>query len=93
MINGDAGDFVDRIYSCQDTVFIYNGVKYWFQGYMPSTDTVHMEVVQIDPERDGYVWEYNGNSISEGQESFQKAPIFDGKTFWEAEKDIEWTDE
>ena len=93
MINGDAGDFVDRIYSCQDTVFIYNGVKYWFQGYMPSADTVHMEVIQIDPERDGYVWEYNGNSISEGQESFQKAPIFDGKTFWEAEKDIEWTDE
>ena len=93
MINGDVGDFVDRIYSCQDTVFIYNGVKYWFQGYMPNSDTVHLEVVQVDPERDGYVWEYNGNSISEGQESFQKAPIFDGKTFWEVEKDIEWTDE
>ena len=93
MINGDVGDFVDRIYSCQDTVFIYNGVKYWFQGYMPSFDTAHMEVVQVDPERDGYVWEYNGNSISEGQESFQKAPIFEGKTFWDAEKDIEWTDE
>ena len=60
---------------------------------MPSADTVHMEVFQVDPERDGYVWEYNGNSISEGQESFQKAPIFDGKTFWDAEKDIEWTDE
>ena len=93
MINGDAGDFVDRIYSCQDTVFIYNGVKYWFQGYMPSPDTVHMEVVQVDPKRDGYVWEYNGNSIREGQEAFQKASIFDGKTFWDAEKDIEWTDE
>lgn len=67
MINGDAGDFIERIYSCQDTVFVYNGVKYWFQGYMPSADAVHMEVFQVEPERDGYVWEYDGNSISEGE--------------------------
>ena len=93
MINGKAEDFVDRIYSCQDTVFIYNGIKYWFQGYMPCANTVHMEVFQISPESDNYIWEYNGNSVSEGQDAFQNAPIFNGKTFWEAEKDIVWTDD
>jgi hypothetical protein len=93
MINGNAGEFIDRIYTCQDTVFIYNGIKYWFQGYMPSDNTVHMEVFQTEPPADGYVWVYDGCSISEGQAAFQKAPIFDGKTFWEVEKEIEWTDD
>ena len=72
MINGKAGEFVDRIYTCQDTVFIYNGIKYWFQGYMPDANSVHMEIFQIDPDVDGYVWVYDGNSISEGQLAFQK---------------------
>lgn len=93
MINGNPGEFVDRIYTCQDTVFVYQGVKYWFQGYMPSENTVHMEIFQVNPEKDGYIWEYNGNSISEGQEAFQNALIFNGKTFWEAEKEIEWVDD
>lgn len=30
MVNGNASEFIDRIYTCQDTVFIFHGVKYWF---------------------------------------------------------------
>ena len=61
---------------------------------MPNSDTVHTEVFQVDPVKNEYVWEYNGASLLEGQISFQEAPIFNGKTFfWEAKKDIEWTDE
>lgn len=93
MINGSPNEFIDRLYTCQDTVFIYKGVKYWFQGYMPDDNTVHMEVFQVDPAKDGYVWEYDGNSISEGQDLFKSAPIFNGKTFWDAEDDIEWVDD
>jgi len=92
MINGNASEFIDRIYTCQDTVFVYNGIKYWFQGYMPNDNTVHMEVFQTEPAVDGYVWVYDGRSISEGQEAFQNASIFDGKTFWDVEQDIEWVD-
>ena len=51
-----------------------------------------MEIFQIDPAKEGYVWEYNGSSITEGQEEFQTAPIFDGKTFWEVEQEMEWVD-
>ena len=93
MINGNVNEFIDRIYTYQDTVFIYRGVKYWFQGYMPDDNTVHMEVFQTEPPKDDYVWEYNGNSISEGQDAFQNAPIFDGKTFWEVEAEIKWVDD
>lgn len=92
MINGKANDFIDRIYSCQDTVFIFNDVKFWFQGYMLDDKSIHMEIFQVDPAKDDYVWVYNGKSILEGQVAFQKAPIFNGKTFWEVEKDIEWVD-
>ena len=92
MINGNANDFIDRIYTCQDTVFIYNEKKYWFQGYMSDEKAVHMEIFQTEPPMDGFIWEYDGASITEGQEAFQTAQIFDGKTFWEAEQDIEWVD-
>ena len=92
MINGDAGDFIDRIYTCQDTVFIYDEKKYCFQGYMINPNTIHMEVFQVEPSKDEYIWEYNGNSICEGQVAFQEAPIFNGKSFWEVEKEIEWID-
>ena len=92
MINGNAGEFIDRIYSCQDTVFVYDGIKYWFQGYMTENDLVHMEIFQTEPAVDGYVWVYDGHSIREGQVAFQEAPIFNGKTFWAAEANIEWVD-
>ena len=92
MINGSTNEFVNRISTCQDTVFIYKGRKYWFQECMPNENTVHMEIVQTDPDAENYVWEYNGSSIKEGQKAFQTAPIFDGKTFWEVEQEMEWAD-
>ena len=51
-----------------------------------------MEVFQYEPAKDGYIWEYNGQSLSEWQEEFQKAAIFNGKTFRQVERDIEWVD-
>ena len=93
MINGNPNDFVDRIYSCQDTIFIYNKIKYWFQGYMPTSTSVYMEVFQYKPSNDKCIWQYTGKSITECYQEFLKAPIFDGKTFWEAESEIEWVDD
>ncbi len=34
MINGNPNEFVDTIYTCQDIVFVYAKIKYWFQGYV-----------------------------------------------------------
>ena len=38
------------------------------------------------------LWEITGKEAQESYEEFLKQPIFDGKTFWEIEKDIEWVD-
>ncbi len=48
MIDGNPTEFVDRIYSCQDTVYIFKGIKYWFQGYMLSDGGVHMEIFNMN---------------------------------------------
>lgn len=93
MIGGNSNEFVDRIYSCQDTIFVYKGIKYWFQGYMPDVNIVHMEVSQYQPPREEYVWTYDGATIEACLQAFLAAPIFGGKTFWDAERDIEWVDD
>lgn len=93
MINGNPGEFVDRIYSCQDTVFIYNGVKYWFQGYNLENGLVHMEIYQYQPVQEACLWSHEGKTIEECHRAFLEANLFDGKTFWEAESSIEWVDE
>lgn len=93
MMNGNPSEFVDRIYSCQDTVFIFKGVKYWFQGYTSPNGIVHMEIFQYQPTSNAYLWTHDGKTIAECQQSFLDTPIFDGKTFWDAEKDIQWVDD
>lgn len=92
MINGNPGEFVDRVYSCQDTIFIFEGIKYWFQGYTLPDGSVHMEIFQYQPPSEKCLWEYNGKTIDECQKAFLEAPVFDGKTFWESEQEIEWVD-
>ena len=93
MIGGNPNDFLDRIYSCQDTIYIYKGVKYWFQGYMPDPETVHMEVVQYQPSSEKEIWSHNDTTIERCQQAFIKAPLFDGRSFWDAEQEIEWVDD
>lgn len=44
-----------------------------------------------EPDRK-YIERHIERSIREGQKSFETSPIFDGKTFWEVEKEIEWVD-
>lgn len=62
MINGNPSEFIDRMYTCQDTVYRYNHVKYRFQGYV-ADGRVHMEIVQHEPPTEEYVWEYDGESF------------------------------
>ena len=93
MIGGNPNDFLDRIYSCQDTIYIYKGIKFWFQGYMPDSNTVRMEVIQYQPADNKDIWSYDATTIEQCKQAFIDAPIFDGKTFWDVEQDIEWVDD
>lgn len=90
MINGDPYEFLEHIYSGQDTPYIYHENKYWLQGYTVENG-FHMEIFHCSPPYD-YVWEYTGKDPVECMDAFQSARIFNGKTFWEVEKEIEWVD-
>ncbi len=91
MINGNPHEFLDVLYTGQDIVYIFKGIKYWFQGY--TTDSgFHMEIIQHEPSSDSYLWKHDDVSSENCKDAFLNAPIFEGKTFWDAEGDIEWVD-
>lgn len=90
MIGGNPNDSLDRIYSCQDTIYIYKGIKYWFQGYMPDPNTVHMEIIQYQPANNQEIWSYDAITIEQCVQAFIDAPLFHGKTFWDAEGSVKY---
>ena len=54
-----------------------------------------MEIFRYAPQWDDeeFIWIHNDVSMQKCLEAFLDAPIFDGKTFWEAESEIEWVDD
>lgn len=55
----------------------------------------YMEIFRYAPQWDDeeFIWIHNDVSMQKCLEAFLDAPIFDGKTFWEAESEIEWVDD
>ena len=51
-----------------------------------------MGIFPYQPPSETCLWEYDGATIEECQNAFLEAPIFNGKTFWDAEQQIEWVD-
>ena len=92
MIDGNPNDFLNRIYSGQDTIFIFHGIKYWAQGYNNIDGGWHYEIVQYQPPDDSFLWLIDTDSIDDCFKAFLDACIFDGMKFWEAEKEIHWVD-
>ena len=96
MINGKASDFIDKLYY-EDHYVIYNGNKYFLNGCQTQKDnegnivTVRLEVYNLSA--DETVLSISMPSSSECIEVFEGSPIWNGKTFWEVENEIEWVDE
>lgn len=92
MIGGDPHVFLET-FICQEIDFRFRGKHYFCQGYCyHKTGLSHMEVMMRFPPYE-CVWEHDDPSAMKCLEEFLKAPIFDGKTFWEVEEEIEWFDE
>lgn len=91
MINGNIDEFVDKLWGGEELVFIYNGKKYFSQGYVTDNGKYYFELQLWEPQSD-VLWSVSGLSNQESLERFFKEPLFDGKTFWDVEKDIEWVD-
>ena len=95
MINGNASEFIDEL-TYQDHYAVYQGQKYYFNGCQCHYDrngdivSVTLEVYNLTTKEP--VFSVTQSSASKCVDQFEKAKIFNGKTFWDAEKDIEWVD-
>lgn len=98
MINGNVNVFVDNL-DFEHQAVIYNGHKLFFEGVIYYSDhkgdnKYNFEIYQysLDEVYEKTLFSIWCESSSKCIEKFMEAPIFDGKTFWEVEKNIEQID-
>ncbi len=91
MINGSIREFVDKLWDGEELIYTYNGKKYFSQGYILENGLYRFELQQWEPIGD-LLWYVEGLSRQESLDAFLKEPLFDGKTFWQVEQNIEWVD-
>lgn len=95
MKGGNVNEFIDKT-TYEECAVIYKGIKYFFHSLLFDREKNEYSYV-ID------VWDKNGNyektvfdktasTMEQCLEIAQNEPIFDGKTFWEAEPDMEWVE-
>ena len=70
------------VYKYRSTIF-RDGERIWTKRLIENGSVVDYSTI-FD------VWGYGEEDV---KIEFLKAPIFDGKTFWEVEKDLAWYDE
>ena len=100
MINGNISEFVDNLYYGTEMYFTYNNKKYFVQGWVKEGS--HYLILDYDYETEVYdpsdskcnrvIWEYSSKDAGECVKAFLDAPLWDGRTFYEAEKEMMWTD-
>ncbi len=90
MINGDAREFIDGLHYGDERFFLYNGDKYFIQGYYDD-DNPMLELCIIEADNN-FEWRAISENNNYPVEEFENAKIFNGKTFWEIESEIEWVD-
>lgn len=100
MIDGNVNEFVDNLYYGSEMYFLYRDKKYFIQGWVK--DSLHYLVLDYDyesevfdsanPECNKYIWEYSSPDSRECVQAFLNAPLWDGKTFYDVEKEMTWTE-
>lgn len=95
MKNATTRDFLEEIeqgeayirYAGKD--FHINGCQCVFGENWKILST-HMDIFDITDTR--YEWKHESGTPAEAMKAFLSEPLIDGKTFWELEPDLEWTD-
>lgn len=91
MINGDVKEFVDGLYYGDERWFTYQGKEYFIQGWVKE-GLFYLLLDDAKVEGEDYIWKYSGESNNEAVEEFLAAKLWNGKTFFEVEKEMTWTD-
>lgn len=91
MIDGDVNEFVDKLHYGVDLYIRYKNELYFFQGW--DKDGVHTFCVTLEkPPYYKYIFRLSNKSRMECVNSFLKAKIWGGKTFYDVEKEMTWVD-
>ena len=93
MIGGNPNEFLETIYNGTDIYFIFDKKKYFGQGYNTDNGFWHYEIFEVNTQSDMTLWECTKATIDECFNLFLASKIFDGKSFWEVEQEIEWVDD
>ena len=95
MINGNINDFIDKITYGDEVIFTYQGKKFFIQGYRENDvdGKCILYLSQLEPPVDGYFGVYKGGERLYPVNEFLNTPIWNGKTFMDIEKNVEWVDE
>ncbi len=89
MIGNTLKEFMDDLYNNPEKELVYRGKRYAVTGFVDTTGEFYtLEVCTIEIESKT-LFAFGSNQRSKCIEAFEKAKIFDGKTIYEAEKDIE----
>ena len=94
MKGGQANDFIDA-FSYQSVAVIFKGEKYFSDGITSDANgRFSFFVIKVDENGELLkdVYDFESNSVPDCISAFESAPIWDGRTFWEAEQEMEWVD-
>ena len=92
MQNGNVNEFIDLMHYGDELIFMYDGKKYFLQGFKED-DICTLYLDCWEPPADDYIYVVSG-APGEGYpvEKFLEAKIWNGKSFWQAEPDMKWVD-
>ncbi len=91
MINGDPKEFIEGLYYGDERFYYYEGCKYFIQGYFTEGKPM-LEIYGIEPSDNTFEWRAVSDNKTYPVPQFENAAIFHGKTFWQVEQNIEWSD-
>ena len=92
MINGNPQEFVDTLHLGEEVLFEYRHSRFFAEGYNLSKNEAVFRVDRWAPEPLETVYECHDTSVSKCVERFLEETFFEGRSFWEVEKEIEWCD-
>lgn len=91
MKNGNLNEFINGLHYGDEMLFVYAKTKYFIQGWKQN-GKCYMFLDAPDEKQEDYVWKYEAYTMRECAEAFLSEKIWDGKTFYEIEKDVMWGD-
>ncbi len=93
MINGDVNEFVEHMRYGDELVFWFDGKKYFLQGF-GDKDYARLYLDRWSPPGDEYVWIETcpKSELRYPVEEFLARTIWNGKSFWEVQEQMEWVD-